>query len=363
MTHALTTRPNLEHLRGQAKLLLADLRKGEPGAADAFRAHLPKAKALTRAQARSAGFRLADAQSVVARRNGFSNWSALVRHVDQLRALEGEWAFEALEVDGAQVPRAMIAHSKLLIDGDRFRMESPEANYDGTFTIDAAARPMRIDIDFVDGPEAGQRSAGLFVVDGDRLTICLGLVGADRPVAFATAPGTGHALERLRRASPARPAGVTGGAGTHAGDSRAAPSAAAVPPLDPADFARESSPMLARLEGQWAPVRLVTGGQEMRADWLPYGSRTAAGNEVKVVFGGQVMLHAKVRVDDTVVPIAVDYLHLHGRDKGKVSAGIMQWIGDEPCFLMAAPGQPRPSDFSAPHAAGLTLSQWRRVAP
>ena len=75
--------------------------------------------------------------------------------------------------------------------------------------------------------------------------------------------------------------------------------------------------MLQRLEGDWLPVRLVTNGEETRADWLPFGSRTATGNEVKVIFGGQVMLHAKVRIDDATIPIAVDYLHLKGGAKGR----------------------------------------------
>jgi hypothetical protein len=53
----------------------------------------------------------------------------------------------------------------------------------------------------------------------------------------------------------------------------------------------------------------------------------------------------------------VDYLHLSGSSKGAVSLGIMEWVGDEVRFLMAAPGRPRPSGFD--DAAG-TLSGWRR---
>jgi hypothetical protein len=77
------------------------------------------------------------------------------------------------------------------------------------------------------------------------------------------------------------------------------------------------------------------------------------------VFGGQTMVHAKVRVDESVTPIAVDYLNLHGRQAGIVTHGIMEWIGDEVRFLMAGAGQPRPSGFDAT-ARGTTLSRWRR---
>jgi uncharacterized protein (TIGR03067 family) len=356
VTHSLTSRPNLDHFRGQAKTLIAELRAGDSAAARAFIAHLPKARGMSAAQVKSAGFRLADAQSVIARQSGFTSWPLLVRHVEQLSALQGEWHFDALEVDGNTMPKAMLGQSKLLLDGDRFRTESPEANYDGRFSIDTSATPMQIDIEFVEGPEAGNHSYGLFALDGDSLTICLGLVGASRPTTFATRPGSGHALERLRRASAARPAGVTGGTARSI-EPRAA---SAAPPVDPAEFALETSPMLARLEGTWKPVRLVTGGEEMRAEWLAFGSRTGSRNEAKVVFGGQVMLHVKIRIDESATPIAVDYLHLHGRDTGRVSKGIMQWTGDEVCFLVAAPGGERPSDFSKFAAPGLTLSQWRK---
>ncbi|HEV3140596.1 MAG TPA: hypothetical protein VGY57_08780, partial [Vicinamibacterales bacterium] len=116
MAKHLSSRPNLDHLRSQAKKLLADLKKGKP----------------------AAGFKLADAQLQIARGNGFTSWPALAKHVTQLRLLEGEWRFVGLQVDGNDMPGAATAQSRVLMDGDRFRMESPEANYDGIFTIDAS---------------------------------------------------------------------------------------------------------------------------------------------------------------------------------------------------------------------------------
>src|SRR5580765_8586897 len=115
----LPVRPNLEHLRGQAKTRLAQLKKARGGA----------------------GARLADAQTLVAREAGFASWPALKRHVEELRGLEGEWRLSSLEVDGAPVPAAMASPMRLLFDGDRFRTESPEANYEGVFTIDVDATP------------------------------------------------------------------------------------------------------------------------------------------------------------------------------------------------------------------------------
>ncbi len=346
----LPARPNLEHLRSQAKTLLEQLKDGDTSAARAFIDHLPKAGKMTAAAARRAGFRLADAQSVIARQNGFASWPALSRHVEQLRGLEGEWRFGSQQLDGIVMPAKALAQARLLIDGDRFRMESPEATYEGVLTIDVERTPAHITIHFVEGPEAGHESCGIYELTGDRLMLCLGLAGSSRPNGFAAGKGSGHALQQLRRSSARRPANVTGGTPQPV-------TVVAADREDPSAFDVAMTPLLRRLEGEWDPVKLVMDGKPMPDEWLSFGSRTAVGNEVKVVFGGQVMVHAKVRIDETVAPMAVDYLCLEGRQSGTVSRGIMDWVSDEVRFLMAGPGQPRPADFT--DSAG-TFSQWKK---
>ena len=359
----LPARPNLDHLRKQAKTLLARLERGDADAAKVFIEHLPAAKTLTPARVRDAGFRLADAQSVVARQSGFATWPALTRHVEQLRALEGEWQFERLQVDGNTMPAAALAASRVLIDGDRFRTESVEAIYEGVFTIDVDAQPARIDIEFVEGPEAGNWSYGIYELDGDRLTICLGLTGASRPEAFKTAAGSGHALEQLRRASAERPKAVSGG--TRRAASKTPIEAVSVDAAagDTTAFDGPMTPLMKQLQGDWSAVELNRDGTEMPAEWLSFGSRVTTGNETKVVFGGQVMVHAKMRFDQTSTPMSVDYLNLAGAAKGKVSLGLFEWTGpqrDDARFSIAVPGQPRPADFSS--SKGRTVSRWRRRA-
>ena len=354
MTKKLPARPNLEHLRTQAKTLLARLRDGDDAAARIFSKYLPGAKNLTPAQVRASGFRLADAQAAVAHQNGFAEWPGLARYVDRLRRLEGTWAFERLEVDGEAMPTA-AGDAHLLIDGDRFRMESPNANYEGIFDIDIERTPHTIDIDFVEGPEAGNRSEGIFELDGDRLMICLGFTGVARPTRFKTTRGSGHALEQLVRANRARPVGVDGGT-----PQPKPPAPAKAATHDAAAFTDEITPGLNTLQGEWRPIELVTDGQALAPDMLAYGSRTFTGAETTVVFGGQTMLHAKVRINDATSPIEVDYLNLAGSKKGSISLGLLQWIGDEAVICMGAPGAARALDFTCAKGSGRTLSRWKR---
>jgi uncharacterized protein len=212
MAKKLPSRPNLELLRSQAKTLLAALQAGDPGAVATIRQHLPAANGMSEEQIRKTPFRLADAQSAVARKTGFASWPQLGRHVEQLRALEGTWAFTHLEIDGQVIPCAQLTTSRILMDGDRFRTESPEATYEGIFNINVEADPHEIDIDFVAGPEAGNRNFGIFRLDGDRLEICLDMNAKTRPAEFRSTGGAGRAFERLTRVSSSRPDNVTGGA-------------------------------------------------------------------------------------------------------------------------------------------------------
>ena len=67
MAKKLPPRPNLDHLRSQAKALLAALQSGDADAVATMREHLPAANGMSEEQIRKTPFRLADAQSAIAR--------------------------------------------------------------------------------------------------------------------------------------------------------------------------------------------------------------------------------------------------------------------------------------------------------
>ena len=352
MNKKLPARPNLDHLRRQAKALLAALESRDEQAARTIGEHLPAAKGMSVGQILQTRYRLADAQSAIARKTGFAGWPHLARHVEQLRALEGTWAFAHLEIEGNVIPAAGLGASRILIDGDRFRTESPEATYEGIFNINVEARPHEIDIEFVAGPEAGNWNYGIFQVGGDQLEICLDLNGKPRPDKFDTFTGSGRAREILKRTLQARPENVTGGTPP---EPRLKPSA-----QDGGGFEFVESATLKRLQGQWTAVKIIRDGQALPAMMIRTGLRVATKNEVKISFGGQMMIHALVRIDESTDPMQVDYYNIGGACAGSLQYGLLKWVEDEACFCMAAPGQPRPSDFTCPPGSQRTISQWRR---
>jgi len=118
---------------------------------------------------------------------------------EELQLLQGTWAFDSLEVDGHEVPEAMYRGSTLEINGDTFITRALEATYEGKLQLQPGTAPKTMDMIFTGGPEKGSTSFGIYEVGGDILKICLGFTGVARPQAFVSKPGTGHALEILRR--------------------------------------------------------------------------------------------------------------------------------------------------------------------
>ena len=70
---------NADHFRKQAKQILRWHREGHFPVAAQIREHLPRFAPLTEPQIMQGPFRLADAQELVARREGFEDWAALLK--------------------------------------------------------------------------------------------------------------------------------------------------------------------------------------------------------------------------------------------------------------------------------------------
>lgn len=80
-------RPDLAHLKKQAKQLLTEWRHGVPAAFERLRNYLPAAAALTDTDLVEREPRLHDAQSCIAREYGFASWTELAGFVAARRAV------------------------------------------------------------------------------------------------------------------------------------------------------------------------------------------------------------------------------------------------------------------------------------
>jgi uncharacterized protein (TIGR03067 family) len=135
--------------------------------------------------------------------------SALVLACAQLataadKELEGTWSATKAERDGR--PAADVVGHRLLFSGDRFEIQSKDKKslYSGTFRVDASAKPTAIDFEHAEGGLKGKTWKGIYVLDGETLTICDNAENLDaaRPSKFAANSGSGYVLVTFNRAKP-----------------------------------------------------------------------------------------------------------------------------------------------------------------
>jgi uncharacterized protein (TIGR03067 family) len=254
--------------------------------------------------------------------------------------LQGTWHITALEVDG----QPATASGQIEVKGDRFTGLGMGAVYEGKLLVDATLKPATIDMVFTKGPEKGNTNRGIFEFTGDdRWRLCLQMSGKDRPKKFATSQGGGLALETLERAP--RPA-------LHA---RTKAGKAVAPPPD---FPTDAIPELA---GEWQMIAMAFNGAPLEETYCKMGKRVAQGNEVTVFMGPQTILKAFYAIDRSQRPHTMDYAVTHGSAKGKKQFGIFEMAGDSFTTSFAAPGKPRPTDFTSNHGDGRTVTTWRRT--
>jgi uncharacterized protein (TIGR03067 family) len=125
----------------------------------------------------------------------------------EIEKLRGTWRVVSLEVEGRKMADNVFKGSKIVLKGSDFTTISPGATYKGTFSVDPSAAPKTIEMNFTEGPEAGNKSLGIYELDGDTWKLCLTIGAKDRPGTFATKTGSGLALETLKREAGGAPDG------------------------------------------------------------------------------------------------------------------------------------------------------------
>jgi len=249
-----------------------------------------------------------------------------------LDLLQGSWSVAALEMDGAGMPPDMLAEGRIEVKGARFRSLNMGAVYEGDIVVDSDARPKTFDLTFTKGPEKGNTNRGIYEIEEGGWRLCLATRGDARPKKFATKPGTGHALQTLRRAAPAKPAKAP---------------------------ARAASKSATELEGEWSLVSGYMSGKPMDDVMIQYGVRSFAGNRTTLKFGPQTYIDALFTLDASQTPHAIDFAHTKGMYAGKDQLGIYESDGKTLKLSTAPPGQPRPADFEMRGANTVSIFRKR----
>ena len=109
--------------------------------------------------------------------------------------LGGTWIALEAQRDGAPDPEA-LGH-RLTFAANRFTIEAKgKLLYAGTYTLDPAAEPARIDFRHDEGEVKGAVWEGNYRLEGEGLVICDDAFDPkrERPTQFTTSPSSGHVL-------------------------------------------------------------------------------------------------------------------------------------------------------------------------
>ena len=113
---------------------------------------------------------------------------------EELEKFQGAWEFVSLEVDGDRKPDADFKKYTVVFRGDQWIVsEGTNIAAETTIVLDPTANPKSIDV--FPPPGKGQPIHGIYLLEGDTLTICdRGEDNGDRPAGFGTEPNSGLVL-------------------------------------------------------------------------------------------------------------------------------------------------------------------------
>jgi len=251
-----------------------------------------------------------------------------------LEALQGVWHVTELESAGRTVSPAAFSGARLVLAGNRFESLGMGAVYEGTLRLDPSASPRAIDLQFTNGPEKGRCNAGIYELLPDGWRLCLNTLGPGRPGLFQTAPGTGLALEVLKRTAP-EPA--------------------------PVRFSSHDLEPAAELQGEWRMISGHVDGQPIPENMVRTARRSVEGTRMSVTFGSYVHSRAEYTVDRSRTPAAITVYNAEGPHAGKTQTGIYQRTDDTLTISLAAPESAKPADFAVRPGDGRTVVLWRLI--
>ncbi len=105
--------------------------------------------------------------------------------------IQGKWTFVSGESDGKPVAADKIAKSVVVIGKDTIlvRDGNNKTTWEVSYRIDPTKSPRTITMQLTEGEFKGQKTEGIYQLEGDSLKLCYALPGGTRPAGFTTKEG------------------------------------------------------------------------------------------------------------------------------------------------------------------------------
>ncbi|MFI5456654.1 MAG: TIGR03067 domain-containing protein [Isosphaerales bacterium] len=250
----------------------------------------------------------------------------------ELKKFQGTWQLVSAETDGKTMPEEQVKQIRVIIEGDHHTV-----TFDGKvvaenvkFTVDPTTMPKSTEDTLEQEPHKGKKIRGIYLLEGDKLTSCVGAIDAPRPTEFASKPGSGQSLRRFQRVSDAALA-----------------------------HEKATAKEYQAFEGSWRFDSIQAGGNDLPADSLKTSRLICKGRDFTAV-SPEGTDHGTFSVDVSKSPKTIDVTFTEGANKGQTLRGIYVLKDDTYKVCMAVPGKDRPKAFETKPDSGHVLEVLKR---
>jgi uncharacterized protein (TIGR03067 family) len=253
----------------------------------------------------------------------------------ELSKFQGTWQLVSSETDGKIMPEEQAKKIRVIIEGDHHTVTFDGKPLAGNvkFTLDPTTTPKSTEDSLEREPHKGKKIRGIYRLDGDKLTSCVGAIDAPRPAEFSAKPGSGQSLRRFERVSDATLA-----------------------------LEKATAKEYRAFEGTWRFKSIETGGQELPADSLK-DSRLICKDRDFTAVSAEGTLRGTFSVDVSKTPKTIDVIFTDGPDKGRTFRGIYVLKDDSYKVCMSPPGRDRPLAFESKPGSPQVLEVLKREKP
>ena len=120
---------------------------------------------------------------------------------EDLKLLQGVWHGVSLESGGKTAPADFVQKGRYVFKGNTVTIfEGDKKLGRGKVVLDTSSSPKAIDLIALDGPDKGKTTVGIYKIEGDTLTLC---IGGKRPTEFSGAGEDGLAKFKHKKSRPA----------------------------------------------------------------------------------------------------------------------------------------------------------------
>jgi uncharacterized protein (TIGR03067 family) len=119
---------------------------------------------------------------------------------DDIKKFAGDWTITGWKQAGNALDKEDLATAKWTVKDGKYKFELDGNAEEGTLKIDPSKKTPTVDLEISEGNDKGKTQPGIYKIDGDTITFCLGLPGAkDRPTDFSSTEDNGQILVTMKR--------------------------------------------------------------------------------------------------------------------------------------------------------------------